>query len=53
MSLGILRAWYVSWLHQDWSSLVLPTDVTRNIPSVFCEAPPEDEQLLLETCRDP
>jgi hypothetical protein len=23
----------------------------RNIPSVFYEAPPEDEQVMLETCR--
>jgi hypothetical protein len=30
--LGILRAYYVSWLHQDWSGtpmLVQPTDITR------------------------
>jgi hypothetical protein len=26
---------------------------TRNIPSVMCAAPPEDEQVMLETCRGP
>jgi hypothetical protein len=25
----------------------------RNIPSNVCEAPPEDEQVMLETCTDP
>jgi hypothetical protein len=25
----------------------------RNIPSAVCEAPPEDEQVKLETCRGP
>jgi hypothetical protein len=25
----------------------------RNIPNAVCEAPPEDEQLMLETCRGP
>jgi hypothetical protein len=25
----------------------------RNIPSAFCVAPPEDEQVMLETCRGP
>jgi hypothetical protein len=25
----------------------------RNIPSAFCAAHPEDEQLMLETCRGP
>jgi hypothetical protein len=56
MALGILRACYVSWLHQDWSStpiLVQPTVITRNIPSAVCEAPPEDEQVMLETYRGP
>jgi hypothetical protein len=38
-ALGTLRACYVSWLH------------TRNIPSSVCEAPPEDNQGMLETCR--
>jgi hypothetical protein len=23
----------------------------RNIPSAVCAAPPEDEQVMLETCR--
>jgi hypothetical protein len=30
-----------------------PTDITRNIPNGVCEAPPEDEQVMLETCRGP
>jgi hypothetical protein len=34
-ALGILRACYVSWLHQDWSGT------------------PEDEKVMLETCRGP
>jgi hypothetical protein len=25
----------------------------RNIPSAVCVAPPEDEQVMLETCRGP
>jgi hypothetical protein len=25
--------------------------LVRNIPIVVCAAPPEDEQLVLETCR--
>jgi hypothetical protein len=25
----------------------------RNISNAVCEAPPEDEQVMLETCRDP
>jgi hypothetical protein len=34
--------------------LVQPTDITRTqIPSVVCAAPPEDKQVILETCRDP
>jgi hypothetical protein len=39
-TLGILCACYVCWLHQDWSGT----------PSVVCVAPPEDEQVVLETC---
>jgi hypothetical protein len=31
------------------SVVVMSTDIT----SVLCEAPPEDEQVMLETCRDP
>jgi hypothetical protein len=50
MAFGILRACYVSWLHQDWS--VQPSDITRsNIPSAVYAVPPEDEQVMLETCR--
>jgi hypothetical protein len=29
------------------------TSHTCNIPSAACEEPPEDEQLMLETCRGP
>jgi hypothetical protein len=28
------------------------TQHARNIPIVVCVAPPEDKQVLLETCRD-
>jgi hypothetical protein len=37
--LVILRACYVSWLHQDWSG-------TERVP-------PEDKQVMLETCGGP
>jgi hypothetical protein len=31
-----------------------PTDIyARNIPNAVCVAPPEDEQVMLETCRGP
>jgi hypothetical protein len=34
-------------------SLVQPTDITRKqYNKVVCVAPPEDEQVMLETCRD-
>jgi hypothetical protein len=34
--------------------LVQLTDIARtNILSAVCEAPPEDEQVMLETCRGP
>jgi hypothetical protein len=46
-ALGILRACNVSWLHQSWRSQLK----TRNIPIAVCAAPPEDEQVMLETCR--
>jgi hypothetical protein len=45
---AVLRVCYVSWLHQ-----VQPTDVTRNIPSAVCVVPPDDEQVMLESCRGP
>jgi hypothetical protein len=32
---------YVSWLHQDWSG------------TAVCVVPPEDEQVMLETCWGP
>jgi hypothetical protein len=55
MALGILRACYVSWLHQDWSATLQSwcSQHTCNIPSVVCTAPPEDEQVMLKTCRGP
>jgi hypothetical protein len=40
----------------EWNTpiLVQPTDTNaRNIPRAVCEAPPEDEQVMLETCRGP
>jgi hypothetical protein len=44
---GILRAYDVSWLWHCCS------ETARNIPNAVCEAPPEDEQVMLETCRGP
>jgi hypothetical protein len=29
------------------------TFYARNIPNAVCIAPPEDEQIMLETCRGP
>jgi hypothetical protein len=55
MALGILRACNVSWLCHDFSETgVFDSQLTlhaRNIPSVVCVEPPEDEQVMLETCR--
>jgi hypothetical protein len=36
---------------QSWHSQL--TLHARNIPSAVCWAPPEDEQIMLETCTDP
>jgi hypothetical protein len=36
---------------QTWRSKL--TLYARNIPSAVCIAPPEDEQVMLETCRGP
>jgi hypothetical protein len=33
--------------------LVYYTLYARDIPNVVCVAPPEDEQVMLETCRGP
>jgi hypothetical protein len=41
-----------SWVSlQSWHSQL--TLYARNIPSAVCLAPPEDEQVMLETCRCP
>jgi hypothetical protein len=42
-------------LHKRISTpiLVQPTDITRSIPSAVRVAPPEDEQVMLETRRGP
>jgi hypothetical protein len=37
-------------LQQSHSQLTLNT---RNIPSAICAETPEDEQVMLETCRGP
>jgi hypothetical protein len=42
-ALTILRAYNVSW----HSRLIY----ARNIPSAVCLAPPEDERVMLESCR--
>jgi hypothetical protein len=36
---------------QSWHSQL--TLYARNIPSAVCAVPPEDEQVMLETCRGP
>jgi hypothetical protein len=51
-TIGILREYYVFWLHQVRSgsaTLVQPTDLIRNIPIFVYAAPPEDEQVVLGT----
>jgi hypothetical protein len=48
---GILRACYVSWLYQDWCSQL--TQHAHNTPNTTCVVPPEDDQVMLETCRGP
>jgi hypothetical protein len=45
---GMLRAYNVNWLCRDCSFLTL---YARNIPSAVCAGSPEDEQVMLETCR--
>jgi hypothetical protein len=45
MAIGIFLACYVSWLHQDWSGMEFRCAV--------CLAPPEDEQVMIETFRGP
>jgi hypothetical protein len=42
----ILHVYYVSWLH-------LMHTRNRRVPSAVCAAPPEDEQVMLKTCRGP
>jgi hypothetical protein len=46
-ALGILRAF-----HSSPGSRQL-TQHACNMPSAACVAPPEDEQVMLETCRGP
>jgi hypothetical protein len=42
--------WYIAW--SGTPVLVQPTDITlTQLPSAVCAAPPEDEQVMLETCR--
>jgi hypothetical protein len=36
---------------QPWCSQL--TSHARNIPTAACVAPPEDEQVMIETCRGP
>jgi hypothetical protein len=33
--------------------VIKTTEYARNIPNVACIAPPEDQQVTLETCRGP
>jgi hypothetical protein len=46
VALGILCAFYVV-CYQGWSG------TENKIQSVTCKAPPEDEQVMLKTCRGP
>jgi hypothetical protein len=42
--------------YQDWSGttpILVQHKHTYNIPSAVCVAPPQDEQVMLETCRGP
>jgi hypothetical protein len=50
-ALGILRAYNVAVKLQSWHRQL--TLYARNIPSSVCVKPPEDEQVMLETCRGP
>jgi hypothetical protein len=49
MAFGILRAYNVSWPLQPCHSQL--TLYARIVPNAVCVAPPEDEQLMLETYR--
>jgi hypothetical protein len=46
---GILRAYNVSWLWHGCSE----TLYAQSVPNAVWEVPPEDEQVMLETCRSP
>jgi hypothetical protein len=56
---GILRAYNVSCsavARLQWNSCLCHSQLTlyaRNIPNAVCGAPPEDEQVMLETCIGP
>jgi hypothetical protein len=54
-ALGVLCAYNVSWLCHDkpqsWYSQL--TLYAHNTTSAVCVGPPEDEQLMLETCTGP
>jgi hypothetical protein len=40
----------IGWLRHGWNQLAL---YARNIPNAVSVVPPEDEQIMLETCRGP
>jgi hypothetical protein len=53
MAFGVLHAYNVSWLWHGCSETVpQPADVL-SIPNFVCALPPEDEQVMLETCKGP
>jgi hypothetical protein len=53
-TLDILRACYVSWLHQfHFNPGAANCHNTRNIPSAACAVNPGDEQVMLKTRRCP
>jgi hypothetical protein len=54
---GIMLAYNVSWLWHSCSETAIVslqlTLYSSNIPNAVCGAPPEDEQVMLETCKGP
>jgi hypothetical protein len=50
MSVGCFQGWNVIEFHSNPGSSQL-TQHALNIPSAACVASPEDEQVMLETCR--
>jgi hypothetical protein len=45
--------WYIACVHCNRVTALQLTLYARNIPNAVCVAPPEDEQVMLETRRGP